>query len=134
MIIEVTYKELEDLIKSSTKIPVKIAYLAGDKLQITCTPHPLIGEIQLNVNYFYQPISCSMNLIIQGVTPGVDSIIDGLTILLFRNGSKWPFLSTSRSHFTLSLKQIPQLQSVLDNISVKAITAEPNLLTLDVLF
>lgn len=134
MIIDITYKELEDLIKSSTKIPVKIACLSGDKLQLTCTPHPLIGEIRLNVNYFYQPFSCSMNLIIQGVTPGVDSIIDGLTTLLFSGGSKWPFLSFSHSYFTLYLKQIPQLRSILDNISVKAITATPYSLSLDVLF
>ena len=131
MTASISYSEISAILKKRIKMAITISYVSYDKICIRLTPHQLIGQISVDLR-FYLSDSGELNLSLDSSTPGVNSIISGITTFMATKASAFPYLQFSQNHFKVNLHKIPQLTNILKTISLQSASANSSGLNLTI--
>lgn len=118
----ISYSEISTLLNKLIKFTFSISYLSSDKIRIRFTPHKLIGQIYADLRFYLDP-SGELSVSIDSDSPGVESIISGLTTMMATKQNAFPYLHFSTQHIKVNLNKLPQLTNILKNVSLSACNA-----------
>lgn len=115
----ISYSEISTFLNKHTKMAFSLSYISSDKIRIKFTPHKLIGQIYADLRFYLDP-SGEFSLSIDSDSPGVGSIISGLTTLMATKQNAFPHLHFSCQHIKVNLNKLPQLTNILKTVSLSA--------------
>ena len=118
----ISYSEISTLLNKLIKFTFSISYLSSDKIRIRFTPHKLIGQIYADLRFYLDP-SGELSVSIDSDSPGVESIISGLTTMMATKQNAFPYLHFSTQHIKVNLNKLPQLTNILKTVSLSACNA-----------
>lgn len=122
MTASISYSEISTFLKKHTKIAFSLSYISSDKIRIKFTPHQLVGQIYADVRFYLDP-SGEFSLSINSDSPGVGSIISGLTTMMATKQNAFPYLHFSAQHIKVNLNKLPQLTNILKSVSLSSCNA-----------
>ena len=122
MTASISYSEISALLNKHIKIVFSLSYVSSDKIRIKFTPHKLIGQIHADLR-FYLDSSGELSLSVESDSPGVESIISGITTMMATKQNAFPFLQFSTKYLKVNLNKLPQLTNILKSVSLSACNA-----------
>lgn len=127
----ISYSEVSAILKKILNVQFSISYLSGDMIRVVFVPHELIGQIYVDLRFFLDT-SGVLTLLVDSDSPGVNSIISGVMAMMSTKPNVFPYLRFDFPYVRVSLNKIPQLKSVLEMVSLSALVASPNGLSLNI--
>lgn len=121
----ISYSEISAYLNKKVNMGFSFSFISSDKLRISFSPHKLIGQVSADVRFFMSPEG-EVSLAAEGGSPGVDSIISGITTMMTGKTSPLPYLVFSGKHVKINLAKIPQLSKLFYVVSSPSLTATAN--------
>lgn len=122
MTASLSYSEISAFLNKYIKIAFSLSYISSDKIRIKFTPHKLIGQIYADLRFHLDP-SGELSLSVESDSPGVGSIISGLTTIIATKQNAFPYLNFSSQHIKVNLNKLPQLTNILKTVSLSTLIA-----------